>query len=305
MEADASLQAVVDAVSADTGEAIQTVDQLVTGFFALLPKIGIAVLVFFFLYILGRVARFWVRHAFRSSRPALGKALAQLIGVAFLFAGLIVAVAIVAPSVGAAQLLQMLGISSVAIGFAFRDVLQNFLAGILILLRQPFREGDIVKFKDFTGTVKAVDTRSTVIRTYDGQRVIVPNGEIFTNAITVVSAEPYVRSEYEFAVSYDTDLDQALDVIRQVLDGIEDVQSDPRPIVGVNELGASSVGLRALWWTSIDTMLATRSEVIQRVKVALDDEGIEIPFPTQVLLPAGNPSPGEDGLETVRRTAAE
>lgn len=107
--------------------------------------------------------------------------------------GLFISLSIVIPSLKASDLVQLLGVSGVAIGFAFRDILQNFLAGILILLTEPFQINDQIVFKDFEGTVENIQTRATTIRTYDGRRIVIPNSELFTNSVTVNTAFEHRR----------------------------------------------------------------------------------------------------------------
>lgn len=95
-----------------------------------------------------------------------------------------------------------LGVSSVAIGFAFKDILQNGLAGLLILLRQPVEVGDQIVINSFEGTVERIETRATIIRTYDGQRVVVPNGDSYTKAVQVKTANDKRRSQYDMGLGY-------------------------------------------------------------------------------------------------------
>jgi small conductance mechanosensitive channel len=106
----------------------------------------------------------------------------------------------------AGDLIQLLGISGVAIGFAFRDILQNFLAGILILLTEPFQIDDQIVFKGFEGTVENIETRATTIRTYDGRRIVIPNSELFTNSVTVNTAFDNRRLEYDVGIGYGDDI---------------------------------------------------------------------------------------------------
>ncbi len=173
---------------------------------------------------------------------------------------------------------------SVAIGFAFRDILQNFLAGLIILLRQPFQVGDWIKASDYEGTVREISTRSTWIRTFDGQDVSIPNGQVFTNAFTIVTRDPIMRTDYQFGIAYGADIDKAKEVILKAIKSIDTVSDYSEPDVGVWGLEDSSVNLRARWWTTTDDFYGTRMAVLEAVKKALDHAGIEIPFPHRQLL---------------------
>ena len=278
-------ETVDEAVGADVGEAWETVNQLVNGFFALLPKIVIAVILFVLICLIGMVVRrvlirIWSHRRNRN----LGIAIGRMANVAIIFIALLVAVAVIAPSVGAKDLLQIMGVGSVAIGFAFRDILQNFLAGILILVRGTFKEGNVIEFGDYYGTVREISTRSTWISTFDGRDVAIPNGELFKSPITVVTAGPFLRSEYDCGIAYDADVDKAMKVILNAVNQVDLVLDDPAPDAGVVDLASSSVNIRARWWTRNEDIYKARTQVLRSIKYALDDADIDIPFPHQVLL---------------------
>lgn len=270
-------------LEADIGNTFETVQELINNFFAILPKLAIALILFIIIWLMGRLVSYFIRHSFKGQRRNLGKALGRLTMVGFLFGGLILAVAIVAPSVGAAELFQLLGIGSIAIGFAFRDILQNFLAGLLILLRQPFNEGDTVIYQNTEGVVESIETRATYLRKYDGNRVIIPNGEVFKNEITVITADPDTRSEYDFGISYNSDINKAIKTIVTTLESFDKILKEPAPDVGVIDLAGSSVNIRARWWTNAADRYDVRVTVLQAVKEALDDANIEIPYPQHVV----------------------
>lgn len=121
--------------------------------------------------------------------------------LAVLFIGLLVALSVALPTFQPGDVVPVLGISSVAIGFAFRDILQNFLAGILLLLTQPFRVGDQIAADAYEGTVEDIQTRATFIRTYDGRRVVIPNA-VFTDTVVVNTAFEHRRLEFDVGIGY-------------------------------------------------------------------------------------------------------
>jgi len=276
-----------DQIDAEISTALASIDGIVDWTLAFLPKFAIGVVVFLLFWFIGWAVRMGVRRA-TASHPArnVGLVLGRLSQWGLRFLGLLVAVTVMFPSVKPVDLLGLLGIGSVAIGFAFKDILQNFLAGILILLRQPFRIGDQIVFKSFEGTVEGIETRTTVIKTYDGRRVFVPNGEIFTNAVTVNTAYGIRRSEHDIGIGYGDDARRASAVIVEALRRVKGVLAEPPPEALVMDLAGSTVDVRARWWTDArqHEVLRVRHEAIAAIKEALGEAGIDLPFPTQVVL---------------------
>lgn len=176
--------------------------------------------------------------------------------------------------------------SSVAIGFAFKDIPQNWLAGVLLLIRQPFEVGDTIIVGSYEGSVEKIESRATIFRTYDGRKVVIPNADLYTDVVTVLTAYDFRRSEMDFGIGYSDDIDQAQQLILDTMSGLEGVELDPAPQVLPWSLDASWITLRARWWTSSKggALLSTRSLVMKSVKKALDAAGIDIPFDTQVHL---------------------
>ncbi|MBD1854770.1 MULTISPECIES: mechanosensitive ion channel family protein [Leptolyngbya] len=264
-------------------------EAMVRGSIALFPSLIFAVIVFFIFFFIARSVKRIVRRATGNRRHArnLGLVLGRLAQGTIILIGLFVALSIVIPSFQAGDLVQLLGISGVAIGFAFRDILQNFLAGILILLTEPFRIGDQIVFKNFEGTVENIETRATTIRTYDNRRIVIPNSELFTNSVTVNTAFDTRRMEYDVGIGYGDDIEHAKRLIYEALDEIAEVLQDPAPDVLVMELAESTVDIRVRWWIKpprrIDD-LRSRDQVLTAIKHKLTANGIDLPFPTQQIL---------------------
>jgi small conductance mechanosensitive channel len=184
------------------------------------------------------------------------------------------------------RLVSVLGLGGVAIGFAFKDILQNLLAGILLLIRQPFRVGDEIAVGMFTGTVEAIETRATFIRTYDGKRIIIPNGAIYTDTVTVITAYDLLRSEYDVGIGYGDDVSEARTIALRAIQSVDGVLAEPAPDVLLWELPGSSKNLRLRWWTrpQRDTVVRVHDRVLQGVAEALSAAGVDLPFPTRVVL---------------------
>lgn len=267
--------------------AVERLDAWLDGAIRLLPNMVIAILVLLAFYFASSlVQKLVVRWARRKDRPNLGQVLGGFVRAAVILIGVLLAVTVVFPSVKPVDLIASLGVGSVAIGFAFKDILQNWMAGMLILLRQPFEIGDQINVDGFEGTVEAIETRATIIRTYDGQRVVIPNSEVYTNSVLVKTGHPQRRSQYDIGIGYGDSIDEAIDVIRKVLKNTDGVATDPAPEVLPWDLAASWVTLRARWWTASDqnSVVHTYAQVIHGVKQALDGAGIDMPFETRVEL---------------------
>ncbi|NHC37406.1 mechanosensitive ion channel family protein [Scytonema millei] len=270
--------------------AWQKIGGLIDGFIIMLPNIVLASVVFIIFFFAARWLKLLVKRLTRRHRQArnLGMVLGRLAQGAVILLGLFVALSIVIPTFRAGDLVQLLGISGVAIGFAFRDILQNFLAGILILLTEPFKIEDQIVFKDFEGTVENIETRATTIRTYDGRRIVIPNSELFTNSVTVNTAFNARRIEYDVGIGYGDDVNQAKRLMLEAIYSVDDVLRSPAADVLVLELAESSVNIRARWWIKpprrIDD-LNSRDKVISAIKQKLYVEnGIDLPYPTRQIL---------------------
>ena len=184
-------------------------------------------------------------------------------------------------------MVQLLGVSGVAVGFAFRDILQNFLAGILILITEPFVINDQIVFKDFEGTVEHIQTRATTIKTYDGRRIVIPNAELFTNSVTVNTAFDRRRLEYDIGIGYGDDIAEAKRIILDVLRNTQDVLQDPPPEALVVKLAGSTIDIRARWWINPPRRadaLDTQDKILTELNNKLVAAGIDLPFPTQQIL---------------------
>ncbi len=270
----------------DNVERAQTsLEGIFNSFLALLPQIIIGIVVFILFYLTALAVRTAILRSTRGS--GVGKALSRLARLGVLLAGFLVATVIVFPSVTPASALGALGFGSVAVGFAFRDILQNYFAGILLLWREPFKVGDQIETTNgFIGTVEAVETRATMIRTYDGRRVVIPNTNLFTDSVMVNTAYEVRRSEYDVGIGYGDAVEGARRVMLETLQRTEGVLKDPAPDVLVVDLAGSSVNLRARWWTPSRRadVLKVQDRVLTALKNALTEEGIDLPFPTQQIL---------------------
>lgn len=254
-----------------------------------LPYLIAAIVVFGAIYLAGIAVRRSIGAVVASRRRSrnVGLVLGRLAQWVTVFIGLLVGLVIVLPTFEPDQLVQLLGIGSVAIGFAFRDILQNFLAGILLLLTEPFRLEDQIRVGEFEGTVEAIETRATTIVTYDGRKIVLPNAWLFTEPVTVNTAFESRRQEYDIGIGYGDDVEVARAAMLRAMRSLEEVLDDPPPDALVYDLAPSSVVLRARWWIRPPRRrdaLESRDQVLTAIKQALTEAGVDMPFDTQVIL---------------------
>ncbi|MEZ6019085.1 MAG: mechanosensitive ion channel family protein [Planctomycetota bacterium] len=281
---------------------LDKLDSWLDGALRLTPNILVALVALVVFAVLGRVAKnTGVRQGKRRGRPDLGRLLGSFARSVVLLLGFLLALTIVAPSVHPGDMVAGLGVGSVAIGFAFKDILQNWLAGLLILLRQPFEVGDTIEVDGYTGVVETIETRSTFIRTFDNQRAVIPNSQIYTEAVLVKTAYANRRYEYDIGIGYGDPLDEAVNTILEAVNSVDGVQKEPAPQVLPWDLASSWVTIRARWWAANNgNPVKVRSDVIRAVKLALDKAGIDMPFETVVNLQHDQTEEG-DGDRTQQR----
>ncbi|MEL6603307.1 MAG: mechanosensitive ion channel family protein [Cyanobacteria bacterium J06614_10] len=185
-----------------------------------------------------------------------------------------------------ATMLGALGLTSVAIGFSLKDVLSNYISGVILLAARPFHIGDQVVINGYEGTITQVQLRSTTLRTYDGRMIYIPNQEVFQASITNNTAAKYLRSSVTVGIDYAADIVRARQVIVNAIASLDAVQPDPIPEVLVRELAASTVNLEVRFWVDSRRagFLETSSIVTQRVKEALQEQDIEMPTEIYTLL---------------------
>ena len=270
-----------------TSEAVSEVQGMIDAVVAALPRVAVALVVFVVVVMIAAGVRRLIHRVTPGPKNSnIGIVLGRLAYAALVVLAGLIGLVIIFPTFTIGSLLGALGIGGVALGFAFQDIFQNLLAGILILLREPFREGDEITSGEYTGTVEAIETRATFIRTYDGRRVIIPNSQIYSDPVQVITAYQMVRSQYDVGIGYGDDVETAKRIALETVQGIEGVKEDPAPDVLTWELAGSSVNLRVRWWTdpSRKSVVELRDKVLVQVSQALLSNGIDLPFPTQQIL---------------------
>lgn len=252
------------------------------------PRLMLAIVVLVLAWIIIRLVDLVLRRVLARLRirRSLINLFEMLVNVGGWSLTILIAMAIVFPSVTPAKALTALGLGSVAIGFAFKGFLENLLAGIFILLREPFRIGDYIGCEEIDGRVERINTRETWVRQTDDQLVVVPNGYLYSNPVTVRTNAELRRAAIICGVAYGEDVDEARRVIYEAVKAVDTVRNDVQDLqVFAKEFGASSVDFEVAWWTGsrpID-IRRSRDQVVAAIKRALDEHGIEIPFPYRTL----------------------
>ncbi len=263
------------------------------GFWKLLPQLALALIVLGLVWAFSKAVQWFLDRFLRRARMrrSLIEVFQMIAGTGIWLIGSLIAMTIVFPSLTPAKALTALGLGSVAIGFAFKDVFENFLAGILILLREPFKLDDFVECAGNEGVVEEITIRDTHIRKTDGQLVVMPNAILFKQPVTVRTSQNLRRAEITVGVAYSVDVDAARDVIYDAVIRVDMVRDDVRDVqVFAKEFGASSIDFQVTWWTGSKPVdiRASRDKVVSSIKRALDEAGIEIPFPYRTLTLAGD-----------------
>ncbi|MCD6251427.1 MAG: mechanosensitive ion channel family protein [Psychrobacter sp.] len=275
-------------------QVVYTTRDLASGFIERIPYFVAALIVLGIFWLLSLLFK-KVVHKFLGARVRhqnLVKVFQRVGGALILFIGFMIAMVVAIPGFTPAKLIGALGIGSVAIGFAFKDIFQNLLSGILLLLSEPFRIGDQIISGDYEGTVEDIKIRATTIRTYDGRQVVIPNSDLYTSALTVNTAYKQRRLQVAVGIGYEDDIETAKSKILAALGKAATVSTHQAPSVIATGFGDSSIDLMVRWFIDDGTQahkVASIHEVMVQIKNALDEAGINIPFPIRTL-DLGDPS---------------
>jgi len=221
----------------------------------------------------------------RGIRSSLKDLIHQLLTIAIWVAGIVVAAVVLFPGLTPAKALTVLGLGSVAIGFAFKDIFENFFAGVLILWRYPFDRGDFITCENVTGRVEEITVRNTLIRRLDGELTVIPNATLFKSNVDVLTSRATRRVRILCGVAYGASIEAARDAILDGVKSCSTVKDNEKVEVFAHEFADSSINFEVAWWagpTPVE-IRASRDEVVEAIKSALDAAGIEIPFPHRTL----------------------
>ncbi|TVQ81514.1 MAG: BON domain-containing protein [Phycisphaeraceae bacterium] len=228
----------------------------------------------------------------RISSRLLRGLFARVAGVLVLVTGLYIVLRISGLTQLALTIIGGTGLVGLALGIAFRDITENYLASIFLSIQRPFRTGDLVEIADVTGYVQQLNVRTTILMALDGTLTQLPNAMVYKNPIRNFSDNPNIRVDFTVGIGYEDRIDEAQEVARRILEGHPAVLNDPEPWVLAEELGRSTVTLRVFFWLNgrEHSFLKVRSSVIRLVKRSFQDHGISMPDEArEVIFPRGVP----------------
>lgn len=216
-----------------------------------------------------------------SKRPLVRSTVANLVRAGIFGVFVLIALELLDATALVGAVLGTAGVLGLAVGFAFQDIVENYLAGILLSLQQPFNKDDVVQINDVSGVVVRLTSRNTLILTFDGNHAYIPNSTVFKGKVVNVSRNPHRRFSFTVGVGVEEDLAEVIATGRQTLDAIEGVVADPAPSLQVSELGDSSVIITVYGWVDQrdHSFQAVRTEAIRQIKEAFEDHGYDLPEP--------------------------
>ena len=276
----------MDDVGSWVEPAEEAVREIATDFTSSLPLVGIAVVVAVVGIVLALAVTAGVQRAI--ARPgadavAVGMVV-RLVRFATILTVLLFALSVAGVPVGTA--LAGLGIAGLALAFAVQGILENFIAGLILLVRKPFRAGDQIRTNDFEGTVEDIDLRVTRIVDYEGVLILVPNRDVYTKPLVNLTRRGARRTTVVVGVDYRDDHDDARQVIFRSITAVDGVLATPVPEVLLTELGESSVNFEVRYWTAPDiaSVRRTQDRVLAAAKRGIQDAGMTIPWPIRTLV---------------------
>lgn len=261
---------------------IQDVSRQFTGFLAMLPLLGAALLVALVIgaagYLIAGFGALWNRLA---PNPFLAELIASAIRFVFVLGGVVVALNMLGAGALMGAVLGGAGVAGIALGFAMRDAIENYVASLSLSLRQPFRANDHVVIDSHEGRVIRLTSRATILMTLDGNHLRIPNSAVFKAVILNYTRNPQRRFEFQLGIDADDDPTAARNLGVDVLQGLDFVLAEPEPHAVVEEVGDSNIVIRFFGWVdqSKTDFAKARSQAIPAVKAALEEAGFALPEP--------------------------
>ena len=274
---------IVDNASQISNVAWTSIDNLLTEFVKSLPLFVAGLIVFFLFYLLGKILKSAFLSASKRTNLDLRLRLlvSRLIVIGIFVIGFFTALTVIIPAFKFGDLIAGLGFTSFIIGFATKDILNNLFSGVLILWQQPFQIGDYIFVKDKQGKVEFIGVRATTLRMDDGEMILMPNGEMYSNALTIRGASAQRRMKLKISVGYAANIESVKATILNGLERVPGVVAEPPPNVFVTDLAADGVNLAIYFWIKSDEAkpMKVSDDVATAVKNALSAAKIEL-YPT-------------------------
>lgn len=282
----------IEELQLQVAEPIQTVVQKLEGwldaFISMLPNIAVTLLLLVIFLVLARLGSKLFRKIFTkaSNNEALAYLFSTIIYSAILSTGIIIMLGVLGLNKAVTSLLAGIGVLGLALGFAFQDIAANFVSGIILAFRRPFKIGDIVQTKDIMGTVARTNLRDTVIETFQGQEVFIPNKNFLQNPFYNFTALKRRRIELVVGVSYADDLERVEDIVRSTIKNLDGVIDRDNIGFDYSDFDSSSINFNIRFWIEYPNQpgyLTMRSKAIKAIKSVFDEQNITIPFPIRTL----------------------
>ncbi len=282
----------IEKVAKDAGEvpgiAYQSIEKLWANFIEHLPNILAGIIILISFWIVGKLLRWLFLSTSKKTKldGRLRILFSRLLVVAVFILGVFTALTVIIPKFGFADLIAGLGFSSFVIGFATKDILNNFFSGILVLLQEPFKIGDYVFVKDDQGEVEHIGVRATRLRMDDGERILIPNGEMYSTSLIIRDAGTDRRMNLKISVSYKSKIKHAKEIIKKVLFDAEGVEFEPKPDVYVVDLSEAGINLSIYFWVNTDenSPIGVFDDIATGIKESLNAAGITLYPPTVAVL---------------------
>ena len=278
----------------ETKVLINELDKYYTLFLEQLPQIGMGIILFLIFYGLsGPLSRTLVRPLKYAQTSMLIKVVTRrLISLVIVLFGLYLFLRMAGLSAFAVAILSGTGVAGLIIGFAFKDIAENFMSSLLLSIQKPFKLGDVIEVDGHIGVVKQVTARATTLVDFDGTHIQIPNANVYKNTIRNYTANPNSRGHFVIGIGYDADVSEAQAIGIEVLSDMDAVLDDPEPQILVNELASSTLNLKVYYWTDTHkfSLLKVSSLAMKRIVKAFDAAGISMPDDArEVVIPQGVP----------------
>lgn len=254
----------------------------------ILPNIALAALILVLGLFIAKYLRNFIRSLFRRviKNETLDNLFSSLIYIFLIGIVIFIALSVLKLDKAVTSILAGAGILGLALAFAFQDIAANFMSGMFLSVRKPLSVGDIVKIKDYMGRVEEINLRDTVVRTFQGQFVIIPNKDVFQNSIENFTTLGKRRIDLTVGISYGEDLEQVKAVTMEAVQGLESVSQNDAVTMFYTEFADSSINFIIRFWvesTEQINFLEAKSEAIIAIKKTYDAHNIMIPFPIRTL----------------------
>lgn len=253
-------------------------------FVAALPRLGLALIVFILLLFIARAARSISqrRLSARMDDPLLARFIARSVSTIIILLAFMIVLQIVGLGAMAVGILSTAGVGAFVLGFAFKDIGENFLAGIVLAFNRPFRVGDTVELNGQQGKVVTLNLRDTQIKTFDGKDIYIPNAMVVKNPVVNYTIDGFLRLEFTVGLDYGSNFSQATQVILDTVSAVPGVlKAEKGPSIAIGQLAASTLNMTVYFW--IDTFdekisgIKLKNEVVEKVLKALDQQGFYLP----------------------------